>query len=314
MGLKQIFQKQGGMKLLKRYWKSGALFTAVGEFLLLGKERTALELLRLSAELKTKQKLERKYKKYLVEFDRAYDADLPHEADNKVWVCWFQGMEKAPEIVKKCYSSIQKNIKDKEIVLITYENMYDYVQFPSYIQEKIDSGIISGAHLSDLLRLQLLNTYGGTWIDATVLCTSSEIPDYMLNSELFMFQTLKPGRDGHATVISNWFITSCRHNKMLEALAYLLFKYWEKNNEVLDYFIFHDMFQMVLEFYPQEWNGVVPFSSSTPHILALRLFEKYDDTCWNAVLKMSPFHKLSYKFDANETLLEDTYYKKIMSI
>ena len=46
MGLKEIFKKQGGIKLIKQYWKSGALFSAVAEFVILGKSRTALEILR----------------------------------------------------------------------------------------------------------------------------------------------------------------------------------------------------------------------------------------------------------------------------
>lgn len=70
MGLKQIFEKQGGMKLLKQYWRGGAFFTAVGEFVLLGKSRTALEILRLSTQLKTKQKLYKRYHRVLDEFEK----------------------------------------------------------------------------------------------------------------------------------------------------------------------------------------------------------------------------------------------------
>ena len=44
--LSEIFKKQGGMQLIKRYVKSGVLFTAMAEFVLLGKSRTALEILR----------------------------------------------------------------------------------------------------------------------------------------------------------------------------------------------------------------------------------------------------------------------------
>ena len=55
MNLKETFKKQGGIKLLKQYWQGGALFTGIGQFLLLGKSRTALEILRLSTTLKTKQ-------------------------------------------------------------------------------------------------------------------------------------------------------------------------------------------------------------------------------------------------------------------
>ena len=59
MGLKNTFKKQGDMNLLKQYWQSDALFTAVIDFLLLGKSRTALEIVRLSTQFKAKQKLEK---------------------------------------------------------------------------------------------------------------------------------------------------------------------------------------------------------------------------------------------------------------
>ena len=72
MNLKETFKKQGGIKLLKQYWQGGALFTGIGQFLLLGKSRTALEILRLSTTLKTKQKLEKKYKWKLEKFDKVY--------------------------------------------------------------------------------------------------------------------------------------------------------------------------------------------------------------------------------------------------
>ena len=107
MGIKETFQKQGGFELLKRYWKGGALGTAIGEFLLLGKSRTSLEILRLSATLKIKQKMDKRYGYLLDEFDRRYDPSVKHLMSNKVWVCWFQGMDQAPKIVQKCYQSLK---------------------------------------------------------------------------------------------------------------------------------------------------------------------------------------------------------------
>ena len=55
MGLKEIFKKQGGLNLIKQYYESGVLKTAVGEFFLLGKEKKALEILRLSVQYKAKK-------------------------------------------------------------------------------------------------------------------------------------------------------------------------------------------------------------------------------------------------------------------
>lgn len=314
MDVKKIFRQQGGKKLLIQYWKSGAFFTTVCEFILLGKSRCALEILRLSASLKTKQKLSRQYKGVLDNFDKEYNKSLflkPRNQSNRVWVCWFQGMDEAPTIVKKCYKSLISNLHDRDIILITNENMRDYVSFPDYIWEKWEKGIISHTHMTDLLRLELLIKYGGTWIDATVLCTKirEHIPDYFFDSELFMYQTLKPGRDGHSNFISSWYISACTNNKILMATRCLLYEYWKKNNEMIDYFLLHDFMAIVLEKYEEDQKNIVPVSNSTPHILLLRLFEKYDKNIYFATLQQSPFHKLSYKFSDEQKCIQGTYYQ-----
>lgn len=313
MSLKQIFEKQGGMTLLKRYFKSGAFFSSIGEFLLLGKSRTALEILRLSAQLKAKQKLEKKYKEKLIEFDSIYDENLPHKVSNKVWVCWFQGMENAPSLVKKCYQSLKDNLVNKEIVLITSDNMMDYVQFPDFIVEKWKSGQITHTHMTDLLRLELLIKYGGMWLDATVLCTEKEenIPKYFFDSDLFLYQCLKPGRDGHAILISSWLMSAKSNNKMLMAARYLCYEYWKKNNDMIDYFLLHDFISIVFEHYTEDWNKIVPRDNATPHILLLRLFDKYDENLWKAIKEQTPFHKMTYKFSKENTELEGTFYNKL---
>lgn len=223
-------------------------------------------------------------------------------------------MDEAPELVKKCYESLQINLRDREIILITSENLSDYVKFPDYIIEKWNQGIITHTHMTDLLRLELLITYGGTWIDSTVLCTRDieEIPKYFFYSDLFFYQTLKPGRDGQATVLSSWYISASTNNKILMATRCLCYEYWKKNNEMVDYFLLHDFFQIVLEFYEEEWHNVVPVSNSAPHILLLRLFDKYDEKLFEYIKNQTPFHKLSYKFTDDQMLMDDTYYKYLL--
>ena len=308
--LYEIFKKQGGVNLIKQYLLCGTFFTAINQFFVLGKSRTALEILRLSTSLKAKCKLEKKYKNKIEELLTKYDVSKNKEKGTNIWFCWFQGLENAPEIVKVCFLSLNRHIKDKNVVLITENNYQEYVCFPEFIQEKVDKGMISKTHLSDLLRLELLLKYGGTWIDATVLCTDDNIPEYMLNSELFMFQCLKPGRDGHVTVMSNWFISAYSNNKILFLTRELLYEYWKEKNVVVDYFIFHIFMQMAIEKCPEEWNKVTPVSNSTPHILLLRLFEKYDGRMWDNIVQQIPFHKLSYKCLKES---HDTYYDYIIN-
>lgn len=316
MDLRKIYHKQGGKELIKQYRKSGALGTALAEFILLGKSRTALEILRNSAQLKTKQHLERRYRNKLIQFDQEYSSCVyKHKNSNTIWICWFQGLENAPEIVRKCYYSMKKNLHKHKIILITSSNINKYVLFPSYIMDKWKAGIITNTHMTDLLRLELLTTYGGTWIDATVLCTEDEkrIPSYFFDSELFFYQCLKPGRDGQSTYMSSWFISARSHNKVLEATKALCYEYWKKNDELIDYYLLHDFLSIVLEHYPEDWNKIVPRDNATPHELLLRMFDSYDDRTWKAIRAQSPFHKLSYKFSKEQAELKGTYFDIIIT-
>lgn len=310
---KSIFKKVGGKEILKQYARAHVLSFALFQTLLNGFSKKSLEIVRLAVDNKILKKLRKKNKKFVSDFkENLKTEELQHIHSNKIWICWLQGIENAPPLVQKCYQSIKENIKDREVILLTADNYHDYVQFPDYIQEKIDKGIISRTHMSDLLRLELLIKYGGTWIDATVFCSGNNIPDYMLDSDLFVFQCLKPGLDGHVKSISSWFITAYSNHPILILTRELLYNYWKKKKSMINYFLIHLFFQLATEAYPEEWKKVVPFSNSLPHILLLRLFENYDKTVWNAAISMTPFHKLSYKFSDEQKELKDTYYKKIV--
>lgn len=276
----------------------------------LGLSRKSLEIVRLAVDNRIYCKLKKKYKGFINEYQQKEETkNILHEHVDIVWVCWFQGMENAPKMVQYCFESLKSNLRDKRIILITEDNYKEYVQFPAYILEKYEKGCFSKTHLSDLLRLELLIKYGGTWIDATVWCSSPIYPDYLFDSDLFMFQNLKPGLDGQCTAVSSWFITSCSNNQMLMLERALLYEYWKENTKLVHYYLFHMFFQMVIEAYPDEWNKVVPFSNATPHILLLRLFEEYDETIANAVKEMTSFHKLTYKFEESDTTIKNTFYQ-----
>lgn len=46
--------------------------------------------------------------------------------------------------------------------------MSQYIDMPTYILQKVERGLISLTHLSDIVRFKLLSCWGGTWFDATV--------------------------------------------------------------------------------------------------------------------------------------------------
>lgn len=296
---------------LAHYLKSGTFLTTAGMRLMLGKSRTAHLLCSFASQLKVKERLEKEYLPVMKAFDQEYAAaSLPHARSRKVWVCWFQGMENAPQLVKRCYQSLQEHVTDQEIILITEQNMFDYAQFPDYILEKWKKGQISNAHMSDLLRLELLIRHGGTWVDATVLFTGdcSAYP-CMFDSDLFFFQMLPPGRGGHTHIISSWFLTACTNNHVLMAVQRMLYEYWKKNDVIADYFLFHDFIIIVLQQHPELWNKVHPMDTSLPSMVYYRYFEPYDEALWQHMCAMTPIHKLTFKVPADQAEIPDTFYR-----
>lgn len=106
------------------------------------------------------------------DFYRNYDYDAPMapvdpDMEGRIWICWWQGLENAPEIVKCCVESICHNAGNHQVTIITDQNVEQYIKIPKWVKKKQSEGIISRTHLSDLLRLSLLAEYGGLWLDAT---------------------------------------------------------------------------------------------------------------------------------------------------
>ena len=308
-----IFQKVGGWKVLRQYVRARVLLFALTQTLLNGFSQKSLEIVRLAVDNRIFQRMRKKYRRFIQKYVREHPAESCVQTHNPViWTIWLQGMEQAPKIVQQCYASMQKHITDRPIVVITEDNFRDYVTFPDYIMEKYEKGIISKVHFADLLRVELLAQHGGTWFDGTVFCSDKPFQPYVLDSELFLFQTLKPGLDGHCRGISSWLMTAYSGNPIIVLTRNLLHEYWRKHNYAVDYFILHNFLRMSIEAYPQVWDKVVPFSNSTPHILLLRMFEPFDPQVWEGIRTQTGFHKLSYKFTPEQEQRNNTYYTEVL--
>lgn len=229
------------------------------------------------------------------------------QASNKIWICWFQGEDNAPPLVKACINSMRKNFPHKEIVILSNDNISQYVVFPEYIQKKYEEGKISHAHYSDLLRIQLLCQYGGIWADATVLCTSDDIPDSITNAPLFLYQNIDLKRmDIEPIVCSSWFISSHSNQPILVLTRDLLFEYWKTHDKAENYFIFHIFFTISTRRYADDWKMVPVFNNQSPHTLQFELGDKFSQDRWNDIMKISKFHKLNHHNDYTKS--KNTFY------
>lgn len=261
--------------------------------------------------------LRKKYKK--ITLRRAHeiqenDAQLPHEHNKIIWICWLQGMKNAPEIVRMCYQSIIDNFGDEyKINEIDSESFSKYISLPTNILNKYKKGYISQQWFADLVRFALLDQYGGTWMDATIFCSGGDIPKYVISSDLFVYQTLFPATWGIPTVLNSYFITACQNNKIIKLTKELFFDYWENNKYCGDYWLVNNFFEIAKDEFPDEWAHVVPFENLTMHILQARMKEQFDQEIFDDVVRRVPFHKLQWRFADENFDREGTYYQYMLT-
>ena len=256
------------------------------------------------------RKLKRKYRKILINDNPVTNDEKIIEKSNKIWICWFQGLENAPELVKACYNSVLKNYKDKEIIVLTEENYEQYVDIPEYILKKWKKGYITFAHFSDILRIELLSKYGGLWLDSTIFTTKKSELVFNENIELFVFKQVDLDRKNSLSVVaSNWLIYGNKDNNIINLTKKLLYYYWKDYNYAINYNIFHIFFKLATEVYKDEWNKVPTFNNISPHILQFELCEEFNDKRFEQIKNMSDFHKLNWRIKSEN---KNNYYNYIV--
>lgn len=297
-----VFNKNGGISLLKRYLYNKVLFYAFYAFLLVKKDKKGLEQFRDILNNKLYLKLYNNNRRLIIHTEKKH-FDMHQGIPRIIWFCWLQGINEAPDLVKKCFYILQKNLPNYTINVITSDNFKDYSNIPDYIIEKWRKGFISNTHFSDILRNNLLFINGGYWIDSTVF-VSNNIPTVIQQSSFFLFQTYKPGCDGKRITISSWFIGSAKDNPVLELTQKLLFNYWKKKNYLMDYFLYHNFLQISLNYYDDILKAIPKYTNETPHFLLFKLQDTYEEEVFKDILNQTFAHKLTYKlpesFNRNE--------------
>lgn len=257
------------------------------------------------------------------DYYRAYDfgAAKAHVGDNpfpgRIWLCWWQGLDQAPELVKRCVESIRRNAGNHEVVVITDENMSDYVEIPECILEKRKTGVITRTNLSDLLRLSLLANYGGLWLDSTFLCTAS-LDEIVFSEPLF---SIKRPDYLHCSIAGGYFAgysLACNDDLrwMFAAIRDFFLEYWRNTDFLVDYLMVDYMIVLA-----QRHNMEIAsaFSSIKPNNplcddLFTMLGQPFFKDGWHELTRDTSLFKLSWKFDFPvESNGTPTYYGKLIS-
>lgn len=313
------FRQFGGMRLVWEYAKLGALWPAIKAGVRCLVKGQSFKGIYPEVLKRVEPFLMEKYGTQIPQIAQKIKANTDVSTGSAtekrpIWFCWLQGLAAAPPLVKACYNSL-KQLTGYSLVVIDHTNWREYVELPEYIVKKWEKGRIPAAMFSDLLRVELLIKYGGTWVDSTVLCTGGS--RFMvqglklMNAPLFVFQYTKEG--SVPVSISNWFITACRNNEVLRVLREMLYAYWRDYDCVLDYYIFHLFFAMISKEYPEQM-AAMPYTQSQRSLVLLHNWgEKFDQRKWDRLTSEVCFHKLAFRVSQNVIENKENYYNYILT-
>lgn len=230
---------------------------------------------------------------------------------NKIWIYWHQGIDNAPELIKKCIESIRYYESDKEINILSFDNISDYVDIPERYYNLLNNGKMKIAHFSDIVRLYLLEKYGGTWIDATIYLTAP-LPKEITNSTFFVPRK-DINTDGQENIMFCFFITAKKGSKNITALKACLDLYWSKNDFVLNYFMFEHLSTLLYSDpeLKKEWDDMPNINLGSHADLQAKLFNSFNVSEFKKMNDAALFHKLTYK-NVNKREKENTYYEYIV--
>lgn len=218
------------------------------------------------------------------------------QMNKTIYMLWFEGFDVAPMIVRECLNSWKRHNSSWSVVTLDRSNLHNYVNLSSYVNVEMKD--IGPAHESDLVRLMLLQKYGGVWADATTYCMKP-LDDWLheyIHEGFFVFDQPGPDRP-----ISNWFIYAESGNLILNQLYKAMGSYWEERSTTDDYFCFHHTFGRIYEEnveFKNSWDRTIKFSADVPHFIqkAGLLAEPSADVKNHIDKAIAPLYKLTYRY------------------
>ncbi len=231
-----------------------------------------------------------------------------------IWIMWYQGWnETLPLVVHKTYQSWKYYNKDWKLFKLDKYNLNNYLRPLPFKKEP------SIQAMFDIIRIRLLNKYGGVWVDASLFCNDKLnkwlLPYWQKNNSFFAFSNPTPDKK-----IASWFIASKNTNSyIVKNMHESTINYWfNKINGSLvqktrhkkePYYWFHFLFNDNYnkdEKFKYLWNKTLPKINAPyspkqegPHYITKRLLEfpVQNDVKNHILSKKSPVYKLDWRKD-----------------
>lgn len=225
-----------------------------------------------------------------------------------IWQYWGQGLDDAglPEVVRLCFRSVERHLDGYRLIRLDDSNWQDYLDLPDFVVEKRRHPAFKPAFFADLLRLALLDVYGGVWLDASVFMTAP-LPKEWAEWDFFMFQRSPDAADqafwhafnadvfdwtpNHPVQVNNCMIAAKQGNPLIHACLDVMLNFWQTQNHIPHYFFFQIMFGELCRHYFPDASGI-KIDDTLPHLLLAKLNQPYNADTFATITARTPVHKL----------------------
>lgn len=243
-----------------------------------------------------------------------FDGKIP------LWVCWWQGETRMPDLVRCCLQSMKNNLLSDKMVfrLITFENCLEYVTFTEQIIRKFNEGKISDSDLLSILMAELLFRYGGMWISADYFVTKP------LDMEIFEHKmyTLKDPEVTQVGDVTNrrssglWFVQ--KGTKLFEFVTESLWYYWELEERWIEGAFVDAIIAAAAEEIPEIAQEMASCGFEEGEVLELSQWmnRKYSKERMERLMGENAFYKLDWRENYRKENMagEKTVYGELIGI
>ena len=263
---------------------------------------------------RTEKRLNTKAKAFLDRkvFDPSFFAPEDHSTPIGkgcyLFMFWAQGIDQAPMVIQKCYKALQKNCGGCHPVLITLDNVREWVTLDPIIWQRLEAGDMDLTHFSDVLRYRLLLEHGGIWLDATMLLIRP-FPEEILD---WSFWDVHHGQGADWVAGGGRWMTCFMGMGKGSPLANYCYRmhvaFWEKYDTVLCYSIPDVFLEEAWDRLPaaRRLLEAVPLNNTGTFELLDAIFSPFSQEQWERMCRDNFVLRLTYKMRPGTG--ENTFY------
>jgi hypothetical protein len=154
-----------------------------------------------------------------------------------IWMFWLQGWDSAPHIAKASRASWTNRNPGWRVQALDRTSLANFLPSADVARMlDIDKPVEA---LSDQLRLELLDRYGGVWADATTIC-ARPLDEWLAEAMPHGFAALS--RPAPTRMLSTWFLAAEKGSEIVELWRAATHAYWAGRRERGSYFWVHELF------------------------------------------------------------------------